>query len=124
MSAAASQLVAPTKDVPNNNSNNINTSSEHELQFYDSNAVLSTSREVAFGYLILLTGGNFEYNAPTLPENRGGDQQQEENKDIKASPAVDEDTSQLAYAAVSSFIVLLVFYRLAQSLTILFAPDC
>jgi hypothetical protein len=103
---SATPLVSPTKEVPNNSSSsNNNTSCEHELQFYDPHAVLSTvSREVAFGYLILLTGGNFEYKAPTLPENQSGDQQhqqqQQENKDETASPTLDEDASQLAYAAI------------------------
>jgi hypothetical protein len=89
-----------TKEVTNNNNNN-NTSSEHDLQFYDQHAVLSTvSREVAFGYLILLTGGNFEYKPPTLTEIQSGDHHQQQHKDEKACSVLNEDASQLAYAAI------------------------
>lgn len=102
---SATPLMAPTKDMPSDNNNEDKTSNEHELQFYDPHAVLRTvSREVAFGYLILLTGGNFdfEYTAPTLPDNQSGDlqQQQQKHKDEVTPPTLDEETSQLAYAAI------------------------
>ncbi len=94
----------PTKETSNDNSNQDKTSNEHDLKFYDPQAILRlVSRDVAFGYLILLTGGNFEYKAPTLPENnQSGDQQQQQqqHKDEVTPPTLDEETSQLAYAAI------------------------
>lgn len=96
--------MAPTKETSNDNSNEEKTANEHELQFYDPQAVLRTvSREVAFGYLILLTGGNFAYKAPTLPENQSGDHQQQRQEledEVVTPPTLDEETSQLAYAAI------------------------
>lgn len=97
---SAAPLITP-KEVPEDNTNDNKKASEHELQFFDPHAVLRTvSREVAFGYLILLTGGNFEYKAPTLPENQSADQQQQENNNEASSLKLDEETSQLAYAAI------------------------
>ena len=100
---SAAPLMTPTKEVPKDNKNDSKTASEHELHFFDPHAVLRTvSRDVAFGYLILLTGGNFEYKAPTLPENQSADQQQQqqENEYEATYPRLDEETSQLAYAAI------------------------
>lgn len=37
---------------------------EHELHFFDSEAILCIKKEVALGYLILLTGGEFKYTPP------------------------------------------------------------
>lgn len=114
---SAAPLMTPTKEVPTDNKNDSKAVSEHELQFFDPHAVLRTvSREVAFGYLILLTGGNFEYNAPTLPENQSDDQQQQqENKDEATSPTLDEETSQLAYAAIIDGNVLHAVFGLKAS---------
>lgn len=97
---SAEPLITATK--ANNISNDKGASNEHELQFYDPDAVLRTvSREVAFGYLVLLTGGNFEYKAPTLPDNQNSDQQQQRgNKNETSSPILSEETSQLAYASI------------------------
>mmetsp|Transcript_36966 Transcript_36966/g.75362 ORF Transcript_36966/g.75362 Transcript_36966/m.75362 type:complete len:291 (+) Transcript_36966:138-1010(+) len=117
---SATPLMTPTKEVSSddNNNNDNKTANEHELQFYDPHAVLRTvSREVAFGYLILLTGGNFEYKAPTLPENQSGgqQQQQQESKDEAASPTLDEETSQLAYASIVDGNVLHAVFGLKAS---------
>jgi hypothetical protein len=46
----------------------IDTNDHHELQFYDPAEILDMSRELAFGYLILLTGGAVEYVAPIAME--------------------------------------------------------
>ena len=99
---SATPLMAPTKETPSDVNHEDKTANEHELQFYDPHAVLRTvSREIAFGYLILLTGGNFEYKVPTLPEDQAGDQQQQEkHRYDAATPTLDEETSQLAYAAI------------------------
>jgi len=117
---SATPLMTPTKEVSSddNNNNDNKTANEHELQFYDPHAVLRTvSREVAFGYLILLTGGNFEYKAPTLPENQSGgqQQQQQESKDEAASSTLDEETSQLAYASIVDGNVLHAVFGLKAS---------
>ena len=98
--ASATPLMSTTKqEVPNNTAaNNNNTCCENELQFYDPNAVTNIPRDVAFGYLILLTGGNVDYEAPTLPtENESSDQQPQQQL---SAPALDDETSQLAYAAI------------------------
>jgi hypothetical protein len=98
--ASATPLMSTTKqEVPNNTAaNNNNTSCENELQFYDPHAVTNIPRDVAFGYLILLTGGNVDYEAPTLPtENESSDQQPQQQL---SAPALDDETSQLAYAAI------------------------
>ncbi|KAL7448240.1 hypothetical protein ACHAWC_000468, partial [Mediolabrus comicus] len=80
--------------------NNITTSCENELQFYDPHAVTNIPRDVAFGYLILLTGGNIEYKAPSLPtENESSDQQPQQQLTLSA-PTLDDETCQLAYAAI------------------------
>lgn len=49
-------------------SNKNNYNGEHDLHFYNPATILDISREVAFAYLILLTGGAVEYVAPTLAE--------------------------------------------------------
>jgi hypothetical protein len=103
---AATPLISLTKEVTNNNTSNRNKSSGHDLQFYDVHAVTNISREVAFGYLILLTGGYFEYKAPTLTPTDIEDghnqqtQQHEENRDKRAASISDEETYQLAYSAI------------------------
>ena len=53
--------------LSNNNSTTLNNN-DQELQLYDPTAVLDISREIAFGYLILLTGGAVEYEPPTLED--------------------------------------------------------
>jgi hypothetical protein len=55
-----------SKPNNNNNSNILCNSNEHELHFYNPATILDISREVAFAYLILLTGGAVEYVPPTL----------------------------------------------------------
>mmetsp|Transcript_30464 Transcript_30464/g.59261 ORF Transcript_30464/g.59261 Transcript_30464/m.59261 type:complete len:326 (+) Transcript_30464:50-1027(+) len=97
------------------------------LQFYDPSAMLTLSRDVAFAYLILLTGGNLDlaeeslkaerdcyhdshndigYVAPSIRRN-GQSAQPPENdaqREISASSptktAMDESTASLAYAAI------------------------
>ncbi|KAL7448125.1 hypothetical protein ACHAWC_000374, partial [Mediolabrus comicus] len=82
-------------------SNNNNTSCENELQFYDPHAVTNIPRDVAFGYLILLTGGNVEYKAPSLPtENESSDQRPQQQLTVMSAPTLNDETSQLAYAAI------------------------
>lgn len=98
--ASATPLMSTTKqEVPNNTAvNNNNTCCENELQFYDPHAVTNIPRDVAFGYLILLTGGNVDYKAPTLPtETESSDQQPQQQL---SAPALDDETSHLAYAAI------------------------
>ncbi len=66
-----SMIYSGSSTKPNNynNSNNNNNSSssvnDHELHFYNPAVILDISREVAFAYLILLTGGAVDYVAPT-----------------------------------------------------------
>ena len=97
---SATPLILSTKS---SNDNDNKSSDGNELKFYDPDAVLTVSREVAWGYLILLTGGNFEYEAPTLTEKQLADQEQQHdnnNNRETTSPILGEETSQLAYAAI------------------------
>lgn len=101
--ASATPLMSTTKQEVSNNTttNNNNTSCENELQFYDPHAVTNIPRDVAFGYLILLTGGNVDYKAPTVPtENESSDQQPQQQQTVMTVPTLDDETSQLAYAAI------------------------
>ena len=85
---------------------------EHEIQFYDPTVLLGIPRDVAFGYLILLTGGDVEYVAPTLEEQ----QQQSNGDDEKCSDKkhhsqlqqqeLDEESASLAFAAITDGNVL------------------
>jgi hypothetical protein len=100
--SATTPLMSTTKqEVTNNIAANKNTSCENELQFYDPHAVTNIPRDVAFGYLILLTGGNVEYKAPTLPtENESSDQRPQQQLTVMSAPTLNDETSQLAYAAI------------------------
>lgn len=72
-----------------------NHNNDQDLQFYDPTAVLGISREVAFGYLILLTGGGVEYEPPKLQDTT------QVPIDITIStPTLDEHSAALAYAAI------------------------
>lgn len=73
------------ESTPSNTNATLPNNNEQELQFYDPTAVLSVSREVAFGYLILLTGGAVEYEAPTL-EDVSSKKQQQQSKNEPQSP--------------------------------------
>lgn len=92
---SATPLIPATKSTT---SNDDKSADGNELKFYDPDAVLAVSRDVAFGYLILLTGGKFQYEAPTLPENQLAEQDIADNE--MTSPILGEETSQLAYAAI------------------------
>eukprot|EP01083_Nonionella_stella_P236185 829778_1 len=72
--------------------------SEQELQFYDPAAIFCITREVAFGYLILLTGGAVEYEPPG-PEDVLSIQQSQTSTS-RQPPSLDEQTASLAYSAI------------------------
>lgn len=91
---------------PSSNANN-----EQELQFYDPATILNVSREVAFGYLILLAGDAVaEYEAPTREEvsqrqpshddTRSQDPTTNSKSSAVAPAPPDEETASLAYAAI------------------------
>lgn len=108
---------APESPVKQNagTNNNLHHHNEHDdLQFYDPTALLDVPREVAFGYLILLTGGAVHYEAPTLEEVK---QQCESNSEEVSPPRqqkqqqsmsqlLTEESSSLAYAAITDGNVL------------------
>jgi hypothetical protein len=111
-------------------SNNNNSNDGHaELQFYDPASILNISKEIAFGYLILLTGGAFVYEAPSTtsvpPADLGADRNDDETMNVSApatptnapattatttvtpTPALlNEETTSLAYAALTDGNVL------------------
>lgn len=75
------------------------------MQFYDPSAILDISRDVALGYLILLTGGMLEYEPPTsLAQKPPQDDSQEiaptNNHKPATTSTLDEESASLAYAAI------------------------
>ena len=62
--------------APSSSPNDANNE-QHGLRFYDPASILDVSRELAFGYLILLTGGAVEYAPPpprpSPPLHSGGE---------------------------------------------------
>jgi len=102
-------------NINNNEINNNNNEHHDQLQFYDPSATLDIPREVAYGYLVLLTGGAVEYEAPTLEEVR---QQQDtttvtpnQQKSIPSS-TLDEESASLAYASIVDGNVLYTCFGL------------
>ena len=101
-----------------------NNGEHDDLEFYDPNILLNIPRDVAFGYLILLTGGAVEYVAPTLEEvsaaattNNNNTQQQQSNGDHEKfsdkkhhsqlqQQQLDEESASLAFAAITDGNVL------------------
>lgn len=81
-----------------------------DIQFYDSSVILDVPKEIALGYLVLLTGGNYDYeNLSTGNGSKSGsDTRDEEAQDNETSthqsqeklPEIDEQTVALAYAAI------------------------
>jgi hypothetical protein len=96
------------------NNNNSGNDGHAELQFYDPTSILNISKEIACGYLILLTGGAFVYEAPsTVPPT--DDRNDDETMNLSAPPTtpttttttvtpapalLNEETTSLAYAAL------------------------
>lgn len=67
------KLLIASSTIPNTNNLSSSNNNEHELHFYNPSTILDISREVAFAYLILLTGGVIDYVPPTaLVEVEGG----------------------------------------------------
>jgi hypothetical protein len=131
-------FVSPSKnDGRNNEPSSPNNNDEHGgLQFYDPAAILDVSRELAFGYLILLTGGAVEYAAPAAAagnSSSSAQQQQQRRRGSKsstgqrggspaaddrydaASPAPDKESASLAYAAIVDGNVLHACFGLKAS---------
>lgn len=91
---------------------------EPDVQFYDSGTILDVSKEMALGYLVLLTGGSYEYKRPTIDNDLNtsdGDaddiaQNNNENTAAPQSPNkmsdIDEQSAALAYAAITDGNVL------------------
>ena len=110
-------IPTPIDNNSTNEINNNNNNEQHhdELQFYDPTAILDISRDVAFGYLILLTGGAVEYEAPTLEEV----QQQQDTTTVTPneqqstpSSCLDEESASLAYASIVDGNVLYACFGL------------
>mmetsp|Transcript_21499 Transcript_21499/g.46715 ORF Transcript_21499/g.46715 Transcript_21499/m.46715 type:complete len:346 (+) Transcript_21499:260-1297(+) len=120
---SAIDMEAPVKE-PASKNNSTPNNNEQELQFYDPTVVLDICREVAFGYLILLTGGAVEYEPPTLedasslkkqppqdgsqPPAQSQDQttkqanksQAQSSGKLVSTPTLDAESASLAYAAI------------------------
>jgi hypothetical protein len=93
-----------------------------DLQFYDANVIFSISKEVALGYLVLLTGGDDHSTGnghETNPQinTAGTENQQTSDKNqaradtsdpqsINDLPRIHEHTSSLAFAAITDGNVL------------------
>ncbi|KAL3784841.1 hypothetical protein ACHAW5_009060 [Stephanodiscus triporus] len=106
-------------------SSNNNNNNEHELRFYDPAAILDVSRELAFGYLILLTGGAVDYVGPVVvaegdpssstttttaaarresqsprPSSSSTDRDASLSSSSSSATTFEEESSSLAYAAI------------------------
>ena len=136
-SSAQTPLLSPeekenkTQTTINNASNN--NEQHQELHFYESSVILNISREMAFGYLILLTGGEVQYEPPTMQEvqkqNMSQSEQGQKNSDSNnatsktkqpsattaALSSLDESTASLAYAAIVDGNVLHACFGLKAS---------
>lgn len=117
-----------TKPNTYNNNSSIDVN-DHELHFYNPATILDLSREVAFAYLILLTGGDVDYVAPTslveieagmaksfssakqqpqsinqpdspLSSIRSTTIQEDSRKQIMTTHNFDDETASLAYSAI------------------------
>eukprot|EP00956_Cyclotella_meneghiniana_P043456 scaffold271159_cov99-Cyclotella_meneghiniana.AAC.2 len=81
-----------------------------DIQFYDPNVILDVPKEIALGYLVLLTGGNYDdEHQSTINESKidkgTGDKKAQDNEtnayqSQKKLPEIDEQTVALAYAAI------------------------
>ncbi|EED89751.1 predicted protein [Thalassiosira pseudonana CCMP1335] len=100
--------------------NTATTISKHDgddnqsLQFFDSTTLFGIAKDLAVGYLILLSGDNFEYKAPTSWESAserssidGDDKQQNQPQDVASKKqctqhilTMEEESASLAYAAI------------------------
>jgi hypothetical protein len=100
--------------------NTASTISKHDgddnqsLQFFDSTTLFGIAKDLAVGYLILLSGDNFEYKAPTSWESAsersssdGDDNQQNQPQDVASKKqctqhilTMEEESASLAYAAI------------------------
>lgn len=114
------EITSPAIEVKQPNNNTIG------IKFYDPNVILRVSKEVALGYLILLTGGNYGYNNKSTekengaaPENELPDTQTTTDKEkqnegetgdapqsMNKVPVIDEQTASLAYTAITDGNVL------------------
>lgn len=95
--SSSEKNVSNTTGAMTSNISTSNNNKEQELQFYDPTAILGISREVAFGYLILLTGGAVKYEPPKPEDVLSGQRQAATNSQ---SPILDEENASLAYAAI------------------------
>lgn len=97
METETSTQTTPLLDHSNANEDMIsamlNENNIPEVQFYDPDVILDVSKDIALGYLILLTGGeyNFEKTDPQSPNKL---------------PHIDDQTVALAYAAITDGNVL------------------
>ena len=118
---ASTQMIASTttsqiKSIESNND-------EHDdLQFYDRTSLLDIPRDVAFGYLVLLTGGAVEYVAPSntttttqQQQSNGGDEICSDEKHPSQQQQLDEESASLAFAAITDGNVLHTCFGLKAS---------
>lgn len=91
--------VAPESEPAHQNPSS--NDAENGVQFYDPSAILDISKEVAFGYLILLTGGNVEYEPPISAKVTSGEKLPRDDSQPKQSTlTIDEESASLAYGAI------------------------
>lgn len=99
--------IAPESEPPSHH-NPLSNDVDHGVQFYDPSAILDISRDVAFGYLILLTGGIVEYEPPTFEEASSRQSlPQDDSHEIasknqrkQSTLTIDEESASLAYGAI------------------------
>ena len=92
-----------------------------DIQCYDASVILDVSKEMALGYLVLLTGGSYEYkiNTGTTDNATDGDDTEQDINGTKEAPQapnefpeIDEASLALAYAALTDGNVLYICFGL------------
>ena len=118
---ASTQMIASTTT---SHIKSIESNNDDDLQFYDPTSLLDIPREVAFGYLVLLTGGAAEYVAPSntttttqQQQSNGGDEKCSDKKhpSQQQQQQLDEESASLAFAAITDGNVLHTCFGLKAS---------
>ncbi|KAL7552884.1 hypothetical protein ACHAWF_016129 [Thalassiosira exigua] len=100
----------------------VTSTNEQELTFYDPTSILVVPKEVALGYLILLTGGATGYKAPNITSESSASKSASQSStnsehqspcaEKSSAPDLDEDSASLAYAAIVDGNVLYTCFGL------------
>jgi hypothetical protein len=99
----------------------VHQNSSLDIQFYEPSAIFGVSKEIASGYLVLLTGGNYKCDGSMAEDNHskptdqtdtsetlvlGINESRDDSQSAGKLPDIDEQTAALAYAAITDGNVL------------------